>query len=84
MAIARLLWAYNIRSKDGKKVAVSEENFAAGFVSAPTHFDAVFEVRSQRHRKTIEEAFEKTEKDPGVLMEGVRKHMVSVGLSPRA
>lgn len=83
-AIARLLWAYNIRSKDGKKVAVSEENFAAGFVSAPTHFDAVFEVRSQRHRKTIEEAFEKTEKDPGVLMEGVRKHMVSVGLSPRA
>lgn len=84
MAIARLLWAYNIRGKDGERVVVSEESFTTGFVSAPKHFDAVFEVRSERHRDVVEKEFEGVEKDPIVLMEEVRKKMVSVGLSPRA
>ena len=54
VAVARLLWAFNIKSKDGQRVAVSEtETFTSGLVGAPKHFEAVFEIRSERHREVI-------------------------------
>ncbi|KAF3034328.1 hypothetical protein E8E12_005364 [Didymella heteroderae] len=85
IAVARLLWAFNIKSKDGQRIVVSETgSFTTGLVGAPKHFEAVFEIRSEKHREAIVQAFETAEKDPYVLMEGVRKKMVSVGLSPRA
>lgn len=85
IAIARLLWAYNIRSKNGQKVVVSqEESFTSGFISVPKHFDAAFEIRSGKHRDVVLNAFESVEKDPCVLMEGARQKMVAAGLTPRA
>lgn len=85
IAIARLLWAYNIKSKNGKSIVVDEEqSFTPGIIGAPKPFEAVFEIRSERHREAIEQAFECAEKDPYVLMEGVRRKMVSAGSSPRA
>ncbi|KAJ4379419.1 hypothetical protein N0V86_005464 [Didymella sp. IMI 355093] len=84
IAIARLLWAYNIGSRDGQRIVVSEEDsFTTGIVGAPKHFEAVFEIRSEKHRDVVTQAFEDMEKDPYVLMEDVRKKMISVGLSPR-
>lgn len=84
IAIARMLWAFNIRSKDGKKVVVTEESFTDGFVSGPKPFEAIFECRSSAHRKIIEDSFQSSEKDLGVLMNGVRKEQLTAGLSPRA
>jgi hypothetical protein len=84
IAIARLLWAFRIKPKGGERVIVNEESFTPGFVSAPKHFDAVFEVRSELHKRLIEEAYEMAEKDPQVLMGEIRKKQVAVGLTPRA
>ncbi|KAF1933770.1 putative O-methylsterigmatocystin oxidoreductase [Didymella exigua CBS 183.55] len=84
ISIARLLWAYNIKSKNGQRNVVSDtESFTSGFVNTSKHFEAVFEVRSEKHKDVVELAFESAEKDPHVLMQDVRKNMVSAGLSPR-
>ncbi|KAF2118235.1 cytochrome P450 [Lophiotrema nucula] len=84
IAIARLLWAFNIKPKNGKKPLIEENVFTTGFVSAPKPFDVVFEPRSAQHRKVVEESFDATEKDVSVLLDDVRKRQVAVGLNPRA
>jgi cytochrome P450 len=83
IVVARMLWGFNIRSKDGKRVRVTEESFTTGFVSHPRHFDVVFEVREGR-KGVIEREWLSSDKDLGVLLDRMRKGLVEVGLRPRA
>lgn len=65
IAVARLLWAFNIESKDGQRAVASEiESFTSGLVGAPKHCEAVFEVRNDQHRNVVGQAFDHVEKDP--------------------
>jgi hypothetical protein len=84
IAIARLLWAFHIKTIDGKKVEVNEDTFTTGFVSAPKKVDAVFEPRSEKHRYVVEQAFEEQDLNVANLLDEVRRRHVCVGLSPRA
>jgi hypothetical protein len=61
MAIDRLLWAFNIKSANGKEVEIKEKSFTMGFVSVPNK-DAVFEIRSNKHNKFVEGALQIVEK----------------------
>ncbi|PVH95973.1 cytochrome P450 [Periconia macrospinosa] len=84
IVIARFLWAFNIRSKNGKRLLVDESSFTTGFVSGPKPFEAVFEPRSKKHRRVIEESYKVADKDTARLMSQVRKMQEGVGLNPRA
>ncbi|KAF2195136.1 putative O-methylsterigmatocystin oxidoreductase [Zopfia rhizophila CBS 207.26] len=85
IAIARLLWAFNIQqaTKEGKTV-VDENTWTTGFVSAPKPFEAVFEPRSEQHKKVIEREFNAADMDVSRILNDVRKRQVAVGLIPRA
>jgi hypothetical protein len=80
IAIARMLWAFDIRPRDGHTVRVDEVEFTTGFVSAPISVEAVFVPRSEGHDRVVREAFEATEKDVARLLNGVREKQVSIGL----
>lgn len=84
IVIARLLWGFNVRPKDGKKVVFNEALFTTGFVSGPKPLQAVFECRSDAHGRVIEKEFGAAEKDIGVLLNETRERQVGVGLVPRA
>lgn len=84
IAMARLLWAFNIRSKDGAKVNVSEDIFTTGFVSGPKPFVALFEPRSRERKIIIEREFEAADKDLAQLLDQVKEKQVLAGLSPQA
>lgn len=84
IAIARMLWAFNMRPADGKRVLFDETLFTGGMVSHPKRFDVLFEPRSEAHTMAIESAYESVDKDPESLMAGVRKAQVEMGLKPRA
>jgi cytochrome P450 len=83
IAVARLLWGFEIKAKDGKKVQVDEDMFTTGFVSHPKEFEVVFEVREGR-KEVIERECEGGDEDVGRLMDGIKERLVKVGLSPRA
>jgi cytochrome P450 len=83
IAIARLLWAFDIRTKDGQKVVVEEGMFTTGFVSAPKSIEATFTPRSDAHVRVVKEAFEAMEKDVAKLLDSVKKTQVAVGVKPR-
>jgi cytochrome P450 len=83
IAVARLLWGFEVRSKNGDKVQVGEDMFTTGFVSHPKEFEVVFRVREGR-REIMERELEDVDGDVGRLMDGIRERMVKVGLSPRA
>jgi hypothetical protein len=84
IAIARMLWAFNIRSQDGQRPVIKEDDFTAGFVSHPKPFEAVFEPRSNRHKQVMEESWDMAEKDVPKILDGIRGGMTAAGLSPRA
>ncbi|PLN86178.1 cytochrome P450 oxidoreductase [Aspergillus taichungensis] len=87
MLIARMLWGFNIsrpRGPGGKPVPVDDLAFGSGFVSGPDPFEVVFEPRSEHAREVMEREWELTEKDLGVLMDGVKEHQKSLGLEIRA
>lgn len=85
IALARLLWAFNIRSKDGCSIPVVDESmFRDEIVSGPKPFEAVFEPRSEGHRRVIEEAYEGVEKDTAKMLNQIYEEQVSAGLSQRA
>jgi hypothetical protein len=84
IGIARMLWAFNIKSKDGKRPLVDESTFTAGFVSAPKPFGAVFEPRSEQHKKIIEQSYDAADKEVSNILDDIRKKHVAVGLTPRA
>lgn len=80
IAIARLLWAFNICAKDGKKLVVNESMFTTHFVSSPKPFEAVFLPRSEAHKRVIEESYEAADKDVVSLLNEVRKKQLACGL----
>ncbi|KAF2819240.1 cytochrome P450 [Ophiobolus disseminans] len=82
IAFARLLWAFNIRSKDEEPPVMEESRFTTGFVSSPKQFEASFEPRSEKHRRVIEESFESAEKDTTKILNQIRDRQLSAGLEP--
>jgi hypothetical protein len=81
IAIARLLWSFNIHPTDGQKVVV-DGMFTTGFVPVPKGVKAIFVPRSDTHAKVVREAFEATEKDVAKLLDHVREKLMSVGVKP--
>ena len=84
IAMARLLWAFNIKSKDGATLVVTEEMFTTGFVSCPKPFEARFEPRSRRHKEVVESSYQAAEKDVACLLDRAREKQILSGLSLRA
>jgi cytochrome P450 len=84
IAIARLLWAFDITAKDGTRPIVNEEKFTNGFASKPKPFEAVFIPRSEKHREIVERSYEAVDKDIACIMDKIEKTLVSEGLMPRA
>lgn len=84
IAVSRLLWGFNVKSKDGQKVEVDEDMFTPDFVSHPKPFGAVFESRSEKRKAVMAMEWEMEDRDIGKMMDGVRERMVGVGLNPRA
>jgi cytochrome P450 len=83
IVIARLLWAFNIRSKSGKRPLVDESMFTSGFVSGPKPFEAIFEPRTETHRVVMKNSCAAADRNVVHLLNEVRKRQVSVGLTPR-
>lgn len=84
IAIARILWAFDVSSSDGKRILVDEMSFTSGFVSEPKDFKAVFQVRSNQHREVVEKKFANAEMDIGKVLEDVWKRQTDAGLALRA
>ena len=84
IAMERLLWTFDIKSKDGAAVVVTEEMFTTGFVSCPKSFEARFEPRSQGRKDVVEGAYEAAEKNVARLLDGAREKQILAGLSPQA
>ncbi|KAF2198602.1 cytochrome P450 [Delitschia confertaspora ATCC 74209] len=81
--IARMLWAFNIRL-DGKPLLVDESAFTMdGIVSAPKPFKAIFEPRSEQHRRVVEQCICPADIDVSKILKQIHKQQVSVGLNPR-
>lgn len=84
IAMARLLWAFNIRSQDGVELNVQEDMFTTGFVSGPKPFVAKFEPRSKERKDIIESSFEAANKNVVQLLNETREKQILAGLSPCA
>ncbi|KAF2748564.1 cytochrome P450 [Sporormia fimetaria CBS 119925] len=80
IAMARMLWAFDISSEDGTRLAVDETSFAPAFISEPLPFKARFKIRDEHRRPVIEREFNETEKDVGKLIDEVRRRQVATGL----
>lgn len=83
IVIARFLWAFSIRSKNGERILVDESTFTTGFVSGPKPFEAVFEPRTAQHRRVIEAAFQSAGTNTARTMDQVRQMQDAAGLNPR-
>ncbi|KAG9197818.1 hypothetical protein G6514_000806 [Epicoccum nigrum] len=83
IAMARLLWAFNIKSK-GVSTVVITEMFTTGFVSCPKPFEARFESRSQRRKDIITSSYKAAEKNIACLLDEAREKQILSGLSPLA
>lgn len=84
IGMARMLWAFNIRSATGKKPNLDESAWTTGLVSAPKPFGASFEVRSEMHKQIIEKSWDQADKDTASLLDSIRQRQIAVGLTPRA
>lgn len=84
IAIARVLWAFNVRPKKGGRISVDDGMFTDGFVSAPKQLQIVFEPRSEGHTAIIEKEFGDLDLDVGSMLEGIKKAQVEAGMRPRA
>jgi cytochrome P450 len=83
IAIARLLWAFDIKPRDGKPLSVDESMFTEELASGPKPFKVVFVPRSEKHRQVIEAEYESVEKDAAKMLDQIREKQVSAGLGPR-
>ncbi|KAF2438142.1 cytochrome P450 [Karstenula rhodostoma CBS 690.94] len=83
IAVARLLWAFDIKPANGDRIEVDDSMFTEGFVSHPKPFEAVFQPRSEAHREVIETAYDNAEKDVQSLMATVRYNQQQMGLKLR-
>ena len=71
IAIARLLWAYDIgyAYENGQKLEVDPWNLTEGIGVRPRPFKASIRVRGEDRQKIIEQAWADAEKDADVLLE---------------
>jgi cytochrome P450 len=84
IAVARMLWAFDIRAEGGKGPEIVESSFTDGFVSHPKKFGAVFETRSEERKRVIEKAYGELDFDTAKMMDGIRAKLVAAGITPRA
>ncbi|CAN9395563.1 unnamed protein product [Alternaria alternata] len=84
IVIARLLWAFNVRTPSGKKLVVEESMFTTGFVSAPKPFACIFEPRSETHVRVIRESFDKVDKNLTTLLNEAHEKHNALGIKARA
>jgi cytochrome P450 len=73
IAVARILWAYNISHcyVDGKKVPIDSLDTEKVVLAGPTHFEASFSIRSPAHQQIVEREWESTTTDVNVTMDHV-------------
>ena len=74
MAVARLLWAYNVSHcySNGKKVPINSLDINQTLhVAAPSPFEASFSIRSPAHQRTVEQEWESTITDVNVTMDHI-------------
>ncbi|CAN9182619.1 unnamed protein product [Alternaria alternata] len=84
IVVARLLWAFNIRTPSGEKLVVEESMFTTGFVSAPKPFACIFEPRSETHVRVIQESFDKVDKNLTSLLNEAHEKHNAMGIKARA
>ncbi|KAF1831793.1 cytochrome P450 [Decorospora gaudefroyi] len=84
IAVARLLWAFDIRAQDGRELVVEESMFTTGFVSVPKNVEATFAPRSESRARVIQDALGAAEKDVTQLLSSVREKQVAAGIKPWA
>ncbi|KAK3702421.1 hypothetical protein LTR37_014887 [Vermiconidia calcicola] len=74
LAMAKLLWAYNIKpGKTGRPDTDPVTGYCEGFLVCANDFDAEFEVRGEKRRKTILREYEEAERDVFPRFERVGK-----------
>ena len=73
IAIARILWAYNISHcySNGKKVPIDSLDTTNNIVSAPSPFEASFSIRSPAHQRIVEYEWQSTTTDVSVIMDHI-------------
>jgi hypothetical protein len=62
IAIARILWAYNISHcyADGQKIPIDSFATRQGTLAGPSPFEASFSIRSAAHQRILEREWEST------------------------
>ena len=73
IAIARILWAYNLSHcySNGKKVPIDSLDTTNNIVSAPSPFEASFSIRSPAHQRIVEYEWQSTTTDVSVIMDHI-------------
>ena len=73
IAIARILWAYNIshRYSNGKKVPIDSLDTANKIAAGPSPFEASFSIRSPAHQRIVEQEWQSTTTDVKVIMDHI-------------
>ena len=73
IAIARILWAYNISHcyVDGKKVPIDSLDTGNIALAGPSPFKASFSIRSSAHQQIVEREWESTTTDVNVTMDHI-------------
>jgi cytochrome P450 len=66
IALARLLWGFDIRPKEGVKYDVWD--YVGGFNVRPRHFECEIKIRSAKHEETLKNEYE------GTALDVVRKY----------
>ncbi|KNG45822.1 cytochrome p450 [Stemphylium lycopersici] len=80
IAIARMLWAFHVRTPSGKATSVEEGMFTTGFVSAPKSFRAMFKPRSAQPIQVIRETHDNTKKDITIILKGMRENLRAISV----
>jgi len=73
IAIARVLWAYNISHcyTNGKKVPIDSLDTMQIVLAGPSPFKASFSIRSPAHQRIVEQEWESTTTDVNVTMDHI-------------
>ena len=73
IAIARILWAYNISHcyTNGQKIPIDSFDTRQGNLAGPSPFQASFSIRSPAHQRILEQEWESTTTDVNDIMDHV-------------
>lgn len=82
MALSRIFWTYNIkpvRSVNEKEELSKIKERGHSLPSLPPPSEAIFEVRSPKHREVVEAAWASVEKNESLLLEEIRGKVKTFG-----